>query len=218
MARSKKPSPFSEPLTDTQRRILTAALETFSERGFAGASTAEIARRAGVAEKTLFAQFKSKQALLERTLTPAVVALAEPRIVEGLREVVRTSHGKSLAALLTAFMNDRLAIVREHPKLLTLVAHEVLLRGTVRKTLATVFQTQIAPQVGVAFADLVARGQLRDDLPPKTIARTLIAATLGYALSRYVLGLEEGTDDREELANVVELLVHGLAPRAAPRA
>jgi AcrR family transcriptional regulator len=214
MARTEPRSPFPEDLTDTQRRILGAALETFAEKGFAGASTAEIARRAGVAEKTLFAQFKSKQALLERTLTPGVIALVEPRIVEGLREVAQGTHGKSLATVLTAFMSDRLAIVREHPKVLKLVAHELLLRGAVRKTLTAAFQEHIAPQLGGAIADLVQRGQLRTDLPPRTVLRTMISVTVGFALSRYVLELEPGVDEREELARIVELLVHGLAPRA----
>src|SRR5262245_61276346 len=61
--------------TETQRRILDAALALFAERGYDGVSTAQIAARAEVAEKTLFANFGSKQRLYEATLGPAGLRL-----------------------------------------------------------------------------------------------------------------------------------------------
>jgi len=53
-----------------QRRaqILATALEVFTEGGFHGSSTREIARRVGVTEPTLFHYFGSKQALLAAVL------------------------------------------------------------------------------------------------------------------------------------------------------
>ena len=44
--------------------LLQAALELFTEQGFHGASTAQIARHAGVASGTLFFHFKSKEELI----------------------------------------------------------------------------------------------------------------------------------------------------------
>jgi AcrR family transcriptional regulator len=51
-------------MEDTQNRILKAALETFSKHGYTGATTREIAKRAGVTEVTLFRHFPSKERLL----------------------------------------------------------------------------------------------------------------------------------------------------------
>ena len=48
------PSELFAATTEKQRRILEAAVEVFAERGFAGTPTAEIAKRAGVAEGTIF--------------------------------------------------------------------------------------------------------------------------------------------------------------------
>jgi AcrR family transcriptional regulator len=50
-------------MEDTQNRILKAALETFSRHGYTGATTREIAKRAGVTEVTLFRHFPSKEKL-----------------------------------------------------------------------------------------------------------------------------------------------------------
>jgi AcrR family transcriptional regulator len=54
-----------EDPTGTAGRILDAAEETFSERGFAGTSTREIARRAGVPFGVLHYHWGSKQQLWE---------------------------------------------------------------------------------------------------------------------------------------------------------
>lgn len=48
----------------TRRRILDAALELFSARGYAGTSMDDIADRADVARRTLFNHFPAKKAIL----------------------------------------------------------------------------------------------------------------------------------------------------------
>lgn len=201
-----------EALTGTQRKILTAALEVFSEKGFSGASTAAIAAHAGVAEKTLFAQFKTKRELLARTLRPSVLLLVEPRVFERVREAIEP-HGKSLKHVLTALMRDRLELAASHPKKLKLIAHELLLRPEFLQTFGHAFAQRVAPLAQAAFADLVERKQIRTDLPTRTIARTLVSVTVGYAIVRYVLGMEKDADDDAEIQNIVSLLVDGLRPR-----
>jgi AcrR family transcriptional regulator len=65
-------------------RILAAASDVFAERGL-DASTAEIARRAGVGEATLFRRFPSKQDLVVAILAEridAVIATAEECLTE----------------------------------------------------------------------------------------------------------------------------------------
>ena len=52
----------------TRQRLLDAAAETFSRDGQRGATTREIARKAGVNEVTLFRHFKSKEQLLRAVL------------------------------------------------------------------------------------------------------------------------------------------------------
>ncbi len=42
-------------------RILEAAVDMFGEKGYASTSTSEIAKRAGVAEGTIFRYYKTKK-------------------------------------------------------------------------------------------------------------------------------------------------------------
>jgi AcrR family transcriptional regulator len=48
-----------------REEILRVALDLFAERGFFATPTAEVARRAGVAEGTIFHHFKTKQGVLQ---------------------------------------------------------------------------------------------------------------------------------------------------------
>lgn len=69
---------------DTRERILDAALEVFSERGFEGATVRQIAAKVGVSDPALYAHFKGKQEIFE-----ALIKLAGPDLL--------ASAGTSLA-------------------------------------------------------------------------------------------------------------------------
>src|ERR1700688_1508929 len=60
----------------TRERLLDAATETLNRVGIQGATTREIAWRAGVSEVTLFRHFKSKEQLLRAVLQRGLAAEA----------------------------------------------------------------------------------------------------------------------------------------------
>lgn len=61
---SPSPSP-SPPAADvTRQRLIRAALELFTTRGYHDTTTAQIAKKAGVAEGTIYRHFASKQQLV----------------------------------------------------------------------------------------------------------------------------------------------------------
>src|SRR5437868_7447842 len=69
-----------EQRNDKRARILDAAVRVFAERGFFGATVAEIARAAGVADGTIYLYFKSKDDALWRRFNERITELlAEPR-------------------------------------------------------------------------------------------------------------------------------------------
>jgi AcrR family transcriptional regulator len=56
----------------TRSRLIRAALELFTEQGFRATTTPELARRAGVAEATIYRHFSGKEALLNAAAMEAV--------------------------------------------------------------------------------------------------------------------------------------------------
>lgn len=63
---------FQRRAEDRPREICTAALEVFSEKGFAAAKLDDIARRAGVSKGTLYLYFKDKEALFRAVVRDTV--------------------------------------------------------------------------------------------------------------------------------------------------
>lgn len=59
-----------DKLTPKQISILHAAIEVFSEKGYAAAATSEIAQKAGVAEGTIFRYYKTKKIYCSPSLAP----------------------------------------------------------------------------------------------------------------------------------------------------
>ena len=66
---------------ETRERIVEAAIECFAERGFRGASTREIARRAGTNQGLITYHFRSKdelwRAAADRIFGPLQTSLGE---------------------------------------------------------------------------------------------------------------------------------------------
>jgi AcrR family transcriptional regulator len=74
-ARRARPPPGDASLRD---RLLQGAFAVFREHGFAGASTLEIATRAQVSKRDLYALFDSKQAMLAACITERAGRMRHP--------------------------------------------------------------------------------------------------------------------------------------------
>ncbi|GAA5333989.1 MULTISPECIES: TetR/AcrR family transcriptional regulator [Thermus] len=158
-----------------EARLFQAALELLAERGYRGATTKEVARRAGVSEVTLFRRYGSKEALFRK----AVVAFFPQGFLERLPE-----EGAPLAEGLSALLEAYLELLKAHqvllPKLLAeLLRHpELLSEGPPRG-------------LGLALGRIVGffrakqeAGLLRPDEPPEELA----LAFVGPLFARFLLG------------------------------
>jgi len=90
------------------KRILKAAFEAFMDRGYAGASTLEIATRARVSKRELYALFGSKQAILRACIAGRASRMLPPE------PPPPPSDLQTLSATLTAY-GARLLIEVSHP-------------------------------------------------------------------------------------------------------
>lgn len=206
------------PPSETQRRILDAALALFAERGFEGVSTAQIAARAEVAEKTLFANFGSKQRLYEATIGPAGLKLILfPEAVRTLLPVFeRVEAGPE--ALLKALAENRIKFLREHVREVRLILQHLVRQPESWRVIGDLWNERLKPLAAPLLEGMVRAGTLRDDLPPSTVVRMVVAQIIAYALGRVLFRPDLPWDDEREIARIVDVLLHGLAPRPAPGA
>lgn len=87
----------AKPGASPRERILGAAFRAFMEHGYAGASTLDIARRAKVSKRDLYAQFGSKHAMLAACIAERTQRMRMPLELPVPRDL------EALAATLVAF-------------------------------------------------------------------------------------------------------------------
>lgn len=157
---------------EKERAILAAARAVFVKHGFEGARMAEIARKAGVAEGTIYIYYKTKNDLLQ-----AVVLQFWDGITEGAARSIDPKAGtfEQLRALadhhLTLMIRDR-----------EFIELEVILRNSGAEPIASE-RTTLRRYVAV-FDSVFRRGQDRGDLARDAqvwIARDLFFGALDYS-------------------------------------
>jgi TetR/AcrR family fatty acid metabolism transcriptional regulator len=199
---------MSRPKSDDKRqRILQAATRVFARKGYFGARVSEIARRAGVADGTIYLYFKSKQDLL--------VALFDEVMAEHLergRAELAAAHGP--AARLLAIAEHHLRLFGDNPDLA--VVFQVELRQSTRfleRFTASWLQDYFA-LISLVIEEGQREGTLRADLPKKLVTKAFFGV-LDELVTSWILGRRDY--DLARLAPpVVELLLRGVAaPRLA---
>jgi AcrR family transcriptional regulator len=197
-------------LSRGQERILRAAIEVIAERGYKGASTSEIARRAEVAEGTIFRHFKTKQLLLNHIIEPFLEHVVAPLAVEEFQRLISAEY-PSFADFLRALARDRLALAARELSIVRILLQELPVRPELRPLLEKHFAGRILPVMLSAITRFQARGELVAT-PPSSIARIMLSTIGGYVITRHILLPGQAWDDEAEIELMVQTLSRGLRP------
>ena len=195
------------------QRILRAAIEVIAERGFNGASTSEIARRAEVAEGTIFRHFKTKQLLLNHIIEPFLEHVVAPIAVDEFTRLAGAEY-PSFPEFLRTLLRDRMELVRREQAIFRILVQELPVRPELRPLLEKHLAGRILPVMFAAIERFQARGEVVV-VPPASIVRMMISTMGGYLITRYLLLPERGWDDEAELELMVQTLARGLRPAGA---
>jgi len=177
---------------ETRERLVGAALHVFAEKGFAGASTREIARRAGVALAALPYHFTTKEALWKAAASRIFGALGE-RFTRRLDGLEGLASRKRLGLLLGDFVRFQ----AEHPEL-----HRFMIQEGIGKSprLAWLVETHIRPIydfVRATTAEAQREGFIASGRPEHLHYMLIGAAASIYALAAEV-ELVAGVDPADE--------------------
>jgi AcrR family transcriptional regulator len=168
------------PAAERRRSILDAALTILSAKGYAGMTTAEVARQVGVSEPILYRHFSSKRALL-RALLDGVIG-----------EMMASFH--QLAAGQPDPVAALLHICRAYPEMAQRHRREFRI---INQTLVDCRDPKIREALERHYdayraflQDLIEKGQrtgaLRCDIPANVGAWHMIHAALGFLLGEEV--------------------------------
>lgn len=187
---------------DKRERILQAAIRVFAEKGFYATRVSEIARAAGVADGTIYLYFKNKDAVL--------VSIFEERI-RALIDLLRAELGRcdDVESRIRRIVEVQLGLLEGQRDLAEVVTVNLRQSSLLLKQYAAPLFREYLQLVADVVADGQARGALRADLAPMTVARALWGALDGVALT-WALGSADPASLRKAAQQTAELFLRGV--------
>jgi AcrR family transcriptional regulator len=187
----------------TNEQILDAAREIFLQQGF-GASTLEIAQKAGISEASIFKRFSTKEELF-------FASMGIPERPPWVQELDSLSGKGNLKENLIHLCLQTLEFHRQvMPRLMMLKA-----RGNLLPEMASVIKSKPIREVKVFtnfLAQEIEQGRLRSS-DPQTIAMILLGSLMNYVFLEQmhpaeVIKIEEAIF----VQNLVDIVWQGIAP------
>ncbi|WP_162530670.1 TetR/AcrR family transcriptional regulator [Rhodovastum atsumiense] len=191
-------------------QILEAALGEFTARGYAGASMAAVALRAGIAKGLIYHYFPSKAALFRAT----VQARIQP-VLEEAERLVAEFRGPAcdLLRLLLALAYARVAAAPQERALFRLIVTE----AERFPELANLYQEDVLARAFRIVATVLRAGAESGEFRAEVgttpgLAETVIAPVITASVWQMILG-PAAPDVASLQAAQLDLLVHGLTKR-----
>jgi AcrR family transcriptional regulator len=193
-SRRKRRSP-----ADLLSRISAAAAEEFRRSGYAGATTAAIAKRADVTEAQLFRYFKSKAALYRETVFKPLDEQLQTR----LAPLAGETDAKA------AYIDELQRFIAEHAQMLTSLFVVQTYDPAALEGLSTISSLREYFERGAALMTARLDGEAK--VAPKVMVRISFAAVVGCVILKDWLFPPGLADDDEVRAAINDFIREGLA-------
>lgn len=184
---------------DRKAQIMAAAAEVFSELGFERASTRAIAKRAGVAEGTIFNYFPTKRDIL--------VYVLECQLLDTIPQFEDSDDAETV---LSSLLESRLQMWKEHSGIMRVMVSEGLFDEQFRDLYRDRIYTPAMMRIGECIERLQKNGSLID-ADPKLVSRMMQGVVLAYGL---MTPMAREIEDSEALSRqLTQIMLQGLSPR-----
>ena len=195
------------PTDQTREKLLTATLELISEKGYTGATTREIASRAGVSELTLFRKFGKKENLFEEMLKNFTFL---PR----LKDLVEEVNEKPVEEGLNIIGERFLQTLRQRRPLVQILLSEI---AHYPQRVRSIHQQMIETMARTLESYLAVRQGHREIRPIDTdfAAITFLRVLFMIFINESILKEHEMDDDFIEftVSMLVEVFLNGIAAK-----
>ncbi|SFB27071.1 transcriptional regulator, TetR family [Lentibacillus halodurans] len=198
-----------ENMTPKQIEILKSAIELISEKGYYNTSTSEIAKRAGVAEGTIFRHYSTKKDLLVAIVTPVITNISAPLFATKFVDQVFHEDYNSFADLLHAFINNRFEFAQANVPLIKILLQELAFHPEIQMAYKRVFTEKVYPAFNQALDFYKQKGDLQN-LPNDTIIRIVVPTILGFMMTRFILQPDKEWDDEAEIRQMIGVIMGGI--------
>lgn len=205
---TKRPLKFQRRADARPDEVLDAALEMFTEKGFAATRVEDIAVRAGVSKGTVYLYFASKEALLEALVRRAIVPVANSALAS-----ISDFEGdpRDIIGLVLKSLSHRLA----DPAIIA-VPKVVLREMAAFPHLAAMYRSEVLDLALPVVTGLIRKGidsgYLRA-VDPELTVRSIVGPVMVHVLLDEVFGIAPagGLEIDRFIDNHLSILFHGIS-------
>jgi len=188
-----------------QRQIIDAAFDVFSRKGFAEATTHEIAKEAGVAVGTIYKYFQNKRDLMVAVVTD--IAITEPFL-----QILEKHEDTDDATFIRSVISNRLNFGLENAGTMIPLLSEILRDDELSQRFA---DAVLRPNIGIGEKYLQSESDsgIVRPLNAQIMIRCIIGMIIGFILIYRIEGKKSPVNNirRDELIdNMIEIILHGL--------
>lgn len=189
-----------EKMPAGKKKVILAALDLFSNRGFHATTTAAIAKRAGVSEGTIYKYFRSKEDLLSSLLTPLIVQLRD-------NFFIRFNDYSNLSDLIDFVIQDRLEFVEDNFEVIKLSIQDLLTDNYYTQQFKDSFSDQsgsndFLQEIKDRFPEI------NQSLSTVQFVRVLLGPIISYVLQNRVFDLK--SSQQEDMKLIKKQIMAGL--------
>lgn len=187
----------------TKTKILESALKLFSEKGYLGATTREIAKEAAVAEVTLFRHFATKEKLLQEVFNNYSFL---PELKNFLPEVSHLEYRDALSLIVRRFLNSLFL----HKEMIKIIKSEFYTYPEHVTQLYQSFLDELYMTLASYFDEMQEKGILME-FDTKLGARALLGMFFSYfEVEEFIFQKSGSREDYEKAINVfIEIFMKG---------
>ena len=194
--------------TVKQKKIIEVAITSFAEKGYSNTSTSEIAKKAGVAEGTIFKHYGTKENLLLSIMVPFLKDFFPTMANELFGELMNDEC--SFEEFLRAFLTNRNAFLLKNREIFQVFIKEMFYKEELRNELLP-YALEIGSHHFVKVIELFKqRGEIKD-IPNEVILKMLITVIGGMFISNFIL-LNKHSISENEIEEVILFIRNGLRP------
>lgn len=194
-------------LGDKRNRILQAAIEVFSRKGFFNSKVSEIARASGVADGTIYLYFKNKDDLL--------ISLFEEKMAEVVSDVKkRILAGESALDKMRIFIENHMGLLECEAGLIEVLQVELRQSSKFLKDYTPVKFFEYLDVLSGILEEGKREGVFRPDLNAN-VARRVVFGAMDELSRTYILSKRQKFHPSVTSAEVFQLLSEGFCAKRA---
>jgi len=199
-------------LQEKEEKILQAAIKLFSQKGFRGATSKEIALEAGVAEGTIFKYFKTKKDILNSILLNIIHIISDKIILKGVKEILLDENEKDIKTILKKIIYDRMKKVDQYFPMMQVIIIEAIYHENIRLAIYNEVVKKAIDLFSHFYQQKADSGVLKKDIDPLIAFRSILGNIGLFIAQKKILGQYNNSNNKidEEIDKVIDIILKGI--------